>query len=164
MINNNFLGSIDKSFEEILCRIDNWINKGSGWITESINSEYVNISKYAPLFGNSFIELPNELKHLKECLINVKNKDNKCFLWRRVRHLNPLKKNSERISKRDKEIANTLDFSDIDFPVSKNDYCKIEEKNSICINVYSYESKNFFPIYVSTKKFSNNMDLLLIHR
>ena len=94
MISNNFLGSIDKSFEEILCRIDNWINEGSGWITESINSEYVNISKYAPLFGNSFIELPNELKHLKKCLINVKNKDNKCFLWRRVRHLNPLKKHS----------------------------------------------------------------------
>ena len=57
--------NLDKSFEEIFYRIDNWINEGSGWIIDSINSEYVNISKYVPLFGNSFIELPSELKHPK---------------------------------------------------------------------------------------------------
>ena len=28
---------IDKSFQEILYRIDNWINEGSGWIIESIH-------------------------------------------------------------------------------------------------------------------------------
>ena len=72
---------LDKSFEEILYRIDNWINEGSGWIIDSINGEYVNISKYAPLFGNSFIELPSELKNPKKGLINIKNKDNKCFLY-----------------------------------------------------------------------------------
>ena len=30
-----------KSFQEILYRIDNWINEGSGWIMESINGEYL---------------------------------------------------------------------------------------------------------------------------
>ena len=30
---------LDKSFQEILYRIDKWINKGSGWIVESINGE-----------------------------------------------------------------------------------------------------------------------------
>ena len=34
---------LDKCFQEILCGIDNWINEGSGWITESVNVEYVNI-------------------------------------------------------------------------------------------------------------------------
>ena len=61
IINIDF--NLDKSFEEILYRIDNWINEGSGWIIDSINGEYANISKYSPLFGSSFIELPNELKH-----------------------------------------------------------------------------------------------------
>ena len=63
VINHNFIDSIDKSFEEILYRIDNWINGGFGWIIDSINGEYVNISEYAPLFGSSFIELPSELKN-----------------------------------------------------------------------------------------------------
>ena len=61
IINLDFEYSIDKSFEEILYRIDNWINEGSGWVVESINSEYINISKYAPLFGSSFIKLPDKL-------------------------------------------------------------------------------------------------------
>ena len=37
---------IDKFFQEILYRIDNWVNEGSGWIIASINDEYVNISVY----------------------------------------------------------------------------------------------------------------------
>ena len=41
MINYKF--DLDKSFQEILYKIDNWINEGSGQITESINSQYINI-------------------------------------------------------------------------------------------------------------------------
>ena len=68
----NLAFNLDKSFEEILYRIDNWINEGSGWIIDSVNGEYVNISKYARLFGNSFIELPGELKNSRKGLeINV---------------------------------------------------------------------------------------------
>ena len=62
----NFDFNLDKPFEEILYRIDNWINEESGWIIDLINGEYVNIFKYAPLLGSSFIELPNELKHKKK--------------------------------------------------------------------------------------------------
>ena len=45
----------DKYFQEILYRIDNWINEGSGWAIESINGEYVNISIYSPLSASSYI-------------------------------------------------------------------------------------------------------------
>ena len=30
---------LNKSFPEVLCRIDNWINEEPGWIIESANSE-----------------------------------------------------------------------------------------------------------------------------
>ena len=48
---------LDKSFQEILYRIDNCINEGSGWIVKSINAEYINISVYCPLPGSTYIEL-----------------------------------------------------------------------------------------------------------
>ena len=160
----NLAFNLDKSFEEILYRIDNWINEGSGWIIDSVNGEYVNISKYARLFGNSFIELPGELKTSRKGLINIKNRDNKCFLWCNVRHLNPIDKNSERITKKDEKVASIRDYSDINFPISKKDYCKIEEKNSICINIFSYDNGIIYPIYVFSKKFNNSMDLLLIFK
>ena len=103
------------------------------------------------------------MKHPKKGLINIKNKDNKYFLWCHVKHLNLVNKNAERISKKDKELYNTLDYSNINFSVSKKDYCKIEVKNSICINVYSCEDDIIYPSYVSKEKFSDSMDLLLIH-
>ena len=33
-------------------------------------------------------------------------------------------------------MINDLDYESIKFPVSKRDYCKIELKNSICINAF----------------------------
>ena len=70
---------LDKSFQEILYRIYNWINEGSGWVIESVNKEYVNISIFSPLSGSTYIELPRRLKNSMKCLINIKNNDNKCF-------------------------------------------------------------------------------------
>ena len=81
----------DKSFQEILYRVDNWINEGSGWVIESINGEYVNISIYSPLSGSSYIKLPVNLRNSRKVVINIKDNDNKCFLCCRIRHLNPLK-------------------------------------------------------------------------
>ena len=70
---------LDKSFQEILYRIDNWINEGSGWIIESIEAQYVNISIYSPLIGSTYTELPDKLKNPMKVLINIKNNDNKSF-------------------------------------------------------------------------------------
>ena len=61
VINSDEFG-LDPLFQEILYRIDNWINQGSGWIGESIEGFYLNVSSYSPLIGSSYIELPDELK------------------------------------------------------------------------------------------------------
>ena len=66
VINYDFDDGIDKSFSEILFRLDNWINEGSGWVVEMVNDQYLNISQYAPLVGSSFIELPKELSSPKK--------------------------------------------------------------------------------------------------
>ena len=42
--------------------IDVWINNGSGWITELIEPQYINISTYRPLTGSSYMDLPVESK------------------------------------------------------------------------------------------------------
>ena len=67
------------------------MNEGSGWIIELIDAEYVNISIYSPLSGSSYIELPVRLRSPMKGWVNIKNNDNKCFLWCDIRHLNPLK-------------------------------------------------------------------------
>ena len=83
--------------------IDIWINNGSGWIIELIESQYINISTYRPLSGSSYIDLPVELKNPRKGLINIKNKDKKCFLWCHVRYINPSNEHPQRILKNDKK-------------------------------------------------------------
>ena len=77
VINHRF--RLENYFQDILYLIDNWINEGSGWIVESIESQYINISTYRPLSESSYINLPVELRSPKKGLINIKNKDQKCF-------------------------------------------------------------------------------------
>ena len=97
VINHRF--KLENSFQEILYMTDVWINNGSGWNVESIKSQYINISTYRPLSGSFYIDLPVELRSQRKGLISIKNKDQKCFLWCHVRHINPSNEHPERIKK-----------------------------------------------------------------
>ena len=160
IINNRF--KLEHAFQEILYRIDAWINKRSGWIIESIESQYINISTHRPLVGSSYIDFPIELKHPRKGLIKIKNNDQKCFLLCYARHINPLKEHPERITKIDREIACNLNYDRIEFPVEEKDFEKIEVQNNICINVFYYENEMLFPIYVSNQNVEDSIDLLLL--
>ena len=85
--------------------IDVWINKESGWIFESIKSQYINISTYRTLSGSSYLNLPVELRNPKKLLINIKNKDQKCFLWCHIMNINSSKENTEIIRKINKKLV-----------------------------------------------------------
>ena len=95
MINHRF--KLEGSFQEILYMIDRWINEWSGWIVESIVWQYINIWTYRPLSGSSYMDLPTELRSSRKGLINIKNEDQKYFLWCHVRHINPSKEHPGRI-------------------------------------------------------------------
>ena len=160
VINHKF--SLENAFQEILYRIDNWINEGSGWIVELIESQYINISTYRPLSGSSYVKLPAELRSSKKGLINIKNNDQKCFLWCHVRHTNPVEIDRERITREDKKLVNDLNYDGVEFPAREKDFRKIDKKNNICINGFCYENKLTFPISISDQKFENSMGLLLV--
>ena len=160
VFNNKF--ELDQSFQEIIYRLDNWISHGLGWIVEEIYSQYLNLSSYLPLSGITYIKLPKELNHPMKGLINIKNDDKKCFVWGHVRHLNLNGVQLERITKKEKEIVKDLNYSSVDFPVSKKDYGKIEFLNKINVYVFCYENKVVYPVYLSNRSFNVCLDLLLI--
>ena len=118
--------------------IDKWVSEGSGWVIDRIDNHYINVIIYKPLNGSSYMELPMELKNPKKGLINIKNKDDECFRWCHIRHLNPQTEHPERIKKEDKKMINELNYDGIDFPVSQKHYNKVEKQNSIRINVFGY--------------------------
>ena len=161
--NTNIQSSLQISKQHILNIISQWVSEGSGWTVESIESHHLNIANYSPLKGSSYIELPPEIKKSKG-LINIKNEDNECFRWCHIRHLNPQNKNPQRITKTDKNFIKQLDYSNIEFPVTVKQINKIEKQNNICINLFGYEEKQKFPIYISQEKFQDHLELLLINK
>ena len=64
MVNHKL--SLGNAFEKILYMVDNWVNKGSGWIVESVESQYIKISTYRPLTGSSYMKLQAELRSRKK--------------------------------------------------------------------------------------------------
>ena len=46
-------------------------------------------------------------------------------------------------------MVEQLNYQHTEFPVAVKHYNKIEKQNNININVFGYENKQFYPIYVS---------------
>ena len=159
---NEIESELSISQQEILNMIDIWVSEGSGWTIDKIDSNYINIVVYQPLHGSSYIDLPDELKNSAKGLININNKDDECFRWCHIRHLNPQKKDPQRIKKADEQYIEKLDYTNIVFPVSQKQYNKIEKQNSIKINVFGYEERQPYPIHISKETFEDQMNLLLI--
>ena len=154
--------ALSLSKQVILNKIAVWISEGSGWTVQSVDNHYLNVVKYEPMKGSSYIKLPTELRNSAKGLINMKNEDNECFRWCHIRHLNPQDKYPQRIKKSDKAFIENLNYSGIEFPVTTKQYNKIEKQNEININVFGYEEKQKYPIYVSKEKYEDCMNLLLI--
>ena len=140
--------NLNTSYETLKHRLSIYSSKGSGWIIEKIENIWINISNYDPLVGRSYIPLSPELNNSMKGLINLKTKDIECFKWCHVRFINPQSRNSDRINKKDKKIAETLDYRGINFPMKARDYEIVEERFNINVNVFWFQNK-VFPLYVS---------------
>ena len=133
------------SKQNILNKIAVWISEGSGWTIQSVDNHYLNVVKYAPMKGSSYIKLPQELRNSAKGLINMKNEDNGMLQMCHIRYSNQQKKDQQRIKKVDKAFIENLNYSGIEFPVTTKQYNKIEKQNDININVFGYENKTTIP-------------------
>ena len=67
VINHRF--RLENSFQKLLYIIDVWINKGSGWNVESIESQYINISKLIKSLLSISLILKKLQKKIKSFLV-----------------------------------------------------------------------------------------------
>ena len=126
VINHKF--KLESSFQEILYLNDNTINEGSGWIVESIESHYIDISTYRFLSRISYVGLPVELKSSKKGLINIKNNGQRFFFWCHVRHINPIKIHPGITTKEDKNLLKILIMIKLNFLCKKKILARLKQK------------------------------------
>ena len=80
-----------------------------------IKTAYVNVARYQPLRGGTYLPLPADLAK-KKAIINVKNKDNQCLKWALRAALFPPKdgRHAQRPSRY--PVNDGINYNGIDFP------------------------------------------------
>ena len=127
MINHRLF--LENAFQEILCRIDNWINEGSDWIVELIESQYINISTYGPLTGIFYVKLPAELRSSKKRLINIKCNDQKCFCGVMLGILISLKYIEKELQRKIKHLLKIFIMMELNFLCKKKILVRSKKKH-----------------------------------
>ena len=118
-----------------------------------------------PIKGSSYISLPDFLMR-KKAIINMENKDNKCFLWSVLHYLHPIEKHETRLTDI-RKYENDLNFKGIDFPVKLKDILKFENQNPNLpgINVFSVNDNNkIYPLRLNQKDPQKSIDLFLFSK
>ena len=91
----------------------------------AIDSITLNVAKYNPITGNEYIAM-GWTKN--KGVLNIKNKDNKCFLWCTLAVLHPASVHPDRVSNY-KPYENELVTGDLEYPISPDDVQKLERLN-----------------------------------
>ena len=151
MINHRF--RLENSSQEILHMNDAWINKGSDWIVESIESQYINIPTYRPLSGSSYINLPVELKSPRKGLSTSKTKNKNVFygvmlgililqkniqkeLQKKIKNLLSILLIQKKLHKKIKSLLVILIMMELSFPCKKKILARLKKRTtfaSMCL-------------------------------
>ena len=130
-------------------------------LPQTVISFQVDIHKHVPLKASSYVKIPAEVKNTKS-VVNIQNKDNKCFMWSILAYLHPADTNPQRVSKYEPFHAE-LSFDDIEFPVKLQDVSKFERQNLISVNVFGYDPENWiYPLRITKAKYEKHVDLLQV--
>ena len=140
----------------------NFQMRGSNWRFAAVQRLDINTVEYKPLKGSSYIPLPKYLAN-KKAIINLKNEDTECFKWCVARALNPVQRDSERVTKQLRKQAEELNWNGVTFPVTLNEIDKFERNNTyLSVNVFGYEDHFVYPLRISKHERKDAVDLLLI--
>ena len=150
-ISELYNGMADEIEEEIQ-KVEN--AEGSGYTFVKVIKLVLHVTKWQPLYGSSYMPLDPYLAN-KKAIINMKNEDDKCFMWCVLRALYPKDKNAERIDKDLKSKQDIINMKGICYPVNLNGIKRFEDLNpniSISVLGYNKEEGGVYPLQISKYK------------
>ena len=113
-----------------------WTQRGSGWVVDRVEVLWLDIARYQPLRGGSYIPLPAAVR-LKKAVVNVKNKDDHCLRWALRSALFLARDHVDRPSKY--PTNDGLSFEGIDAPTPISQIKRVERQNNLTINVFGWD-------------------------
>jgi len=127
LINSSTNLDIDGIRSSLDSQVEIFNARGSGFTINRISEFTVVITKYHPLHGRSYIQSPKWLQN-KHSVVNVRNEDEKCFLWAVLSCLHEPSRNKE-CTNHYKPHLTSLKVSGIDILMSPKQIPLFEEQN-----------------------------------
>ena len=151
---------IDKCVRKIIEDLEVFQKNGSGWYFNEVVQLEIHTVEFNPTEGSSYLPLPDWITN-KKAIVNIQNKDEKCFLWCILRYLHPVDEKDNRLTDL-KKYEFSLNTKGITFPMKLNHISKFEKLNPTIpgINVFSVnDNKKFYPLRMAEKDCLNTIDL-----
>ena len=117
-------------------KLEKWTQRGSGWVVDQVETLWLDIAKYQPLWDGCFLPLPPALR-AKKAVVKEKNKGNHCFRWAIRAAKFPAARNPQRPSNYPQQ--DDLDFTGIDAPTPISQIPRFERQNDMAINVFGWD-------------------------
>ena len=146
----------------ILEKISIYQQNGSGFYFKELLHLEIHTVEYKPMRGSSYIPLPDWIMR-KKAIVNIRNTDEKCFLWCVLRYLHPRDENETRLTDL-KQYETILNTKGINFSVKLKDIPKFETLNPSLpgINVFSVNENNkSYPLRMAQRSPQKTIDLFL---
>ena len=141
--------SLNQFVDEVKGEIEAWSERGSGWIMDEILEAFINVARYQPMRGGSYMQLPKKLKN-KKAVLNIQNRDNECLRWAIRAALFQPRGNMRRPSSYPTDDG--LNFAGIDFPTPVSQIDRLERQNqNLAINVFGWEKEQVVVHRISEK-------------
>ena len=153
---------IELSINTIEGGIEAYQQNGSAWYFKEVEKPEIHTVEYNPTKGSSYLSLTDWISN-KKAIVNIENKDEKCFLWCILRYLYPKERDEERLTGL-KKYEFSLNTEGITFPMKLKDIAKFEKLNPSLpgINVFSVnDNKKFYPLRMAERDCLNTIDLFL---
>ena len=143
---------LNQFIDEVKGEIEAWSEKGSGWIMDKILKAFINVARYQPMRGGSYMELPTKLKN-KKAILNIQNRrDNECLRWSIRAALFPAPRGRNPIRPSSYPTEDGLNFRGIDFPTPVSQIDRLERQNTnLAINVFGWENGHVVVHRISEK-------------
>jgi len=130
---------INQFIEHVRGQIEGWSEKGSGWAVDEILEAFINVARYNPLRGGTYMPLPEKLKN-KKAVLNIQNRDNQCLRWAIRAALFPAPRGTNPQRPSSYPTNDGLNFAGIDFPTPVSQIDKLERQNpNLAINVFGWD-------------------------
>ena len=155
---------LNQALQKVVIGLEKYIHESSGWSLRTVKKLDINTIHYKPLRASSYIELPKTLQKSR-MVLNIRNKDDKCFTWEILAHIHKANNNADCV---DNYIPyeSELCMKSIDYPVP---LCKVNQfegqNEELSINVFGFENDEIYPLRITRQKGrKHHINLLYLQR